>query len=105
MHLKRLGTLVLLCLIPFIGNCDNAAVSYTGEDAIVGIIGAMGLEVDNLKALLDDKIVFNIGSHEYLKGTLQGKKVVLVACGSGKVNAGPCLRPSLSRGFVQKRLS
>jgi len=87
MHLKRLGTLVLLCLIPFISNCDNAAVSYTGEDAVVGIIGATGLEVDSLKALLDDKIVFNIGSHEYLKGTLQGKKVVLVACGSGKVNA------------------
>lgn len=58
----------------------------------IGIIGAMELEVATLKNLMTvDKIVTKAGMNFY-EGSLEGKPVVIVQCGIGKVNAGMCVQ-------------
>ena len=58
----------------------------------IGIIGAMDLEVDALKAQLQlEKEVTKAGM-TFCEGTLNDAKVVIVKCGIGKVNAGMCVQ-------------
>lgn len=56
----------------------------------IGIIGAMDEEVAILKSRLQSKVVKTIASMEFCEGKLQGKDVVVVRCGIGKVNAAVC---------------
>lgn len=58
--------------------------------AIIGIIGAMEEEVAALKEKMELKEVLKKASMEFYQGTLQGKDVVVVRSGIGKVNAGLC---------------
>jgi len=55
---------------------------------MVGIIGAMEPEVIMLKDLLKDVTTQSAGGFEFHRGSLDGKDVVLLRCGIGKVNAG-----------------
>lgn len=56
----------------------------------IGIIGAMASEVAALKNLMKtDKITKKAGM-DFHDGTIEGKSVVVVQCGYGKVNAGIC---------------
>lgn len=57
---------------------------------MVGIIGAMHIEVETIKALMENKHVETISGVEYVSGTLHGKEVVIAACGIGKVAAAMC---------------
>ena len=57
---------------------------------MLGIIGAMDVEVDMLKSMLEDTETQLISGVEFVKGTLHGKKVVAARCGVGKVNAAIC---------------
>ncbi len=57
---------------------------------MLGIIGAMEEEVDKLKANMDQVNVKKKASMEFYQGTIQGKEVVVVRSGIGKVNAGIC---------------
>ncbi len=58
----------------------------------IGIIGAMDLEVDALKAQMNlDREVTKAGMI-FCEGTLNGASVVIVKCGIGKVNAGMCVQ-------------
>jgi len=57
---------------------------------IIGIIGAMQEEVSILKEKMDITEVVNKASMEFNKGILNGKNVVVVTSGIGKVNAGIC---------------
>lgn len=57
---------------------------------IIGIIGAMEEEVSILKGKMEITEVVNKASMEFSKGTLNGKNVVIVTSGIGKVNAGIC---------------
>ena len=57
---------------------------------MIGIIGAMSIEVDSLKALCENKAIEKVSGIEFLKGTLQGKEVVIATCGIGKVNSAVC---------------
>ena len=56
----------------------------------IGIIGAMDDEVAGLKALMDGAEVTRRASMEFYEGMLEGKKVVVVRSGIGKVNAAIC---------------
>ncbi len=56
----------------------------------IGIIGAMDEEVHILKGQMQDVIVKTAASMEFNEGKLQGKEVVVVRCGIGKVNAAVC---------------
>ena len=57
---------------------------------MLGIIGAMDEEVDKLKAKMEQVQVKKKASMEFYQGTIQGKEVVVVRSGIGKVNAGIC---------------
>lgn len=58
--------------------------------SVIGIIGAMEEEVAALKEKMELEEVLKKASMEFYKGTLQGKSVVVVRSGIGKVNAGLC---------------
>ena len=56
----------------------------------IGIIGAMDIEVDALKEQMLDVTRVNKASMEFYQGKLNGKDVVVVRSGIGKVNAAVC---------------
>ena len=58
----------------------------------IGIIGAMEVEVAQLKEKMQDVQVKKKANMEFCEGTLNGAKVVIVKCGIGKVNAGMCVQ-------------
>lgn len=58
--------------------------------AKIGIIGAMASEVASLKDLMKINTVTKKAGMHFYDGTLNGKSVVVVQCGYGKVNAGIC---------------
>ncbi len=57
---------------------------------MIGIIGAMGVEIKALADLLENKKSDTISGVEYLSGTIYNKDVVLAVCGIGKVFAAIC---------------
>ena len=58
----------------------------------IGIIGAMELEVEELKSKMEVSQIVEKASMKFFEGTLNGKDVVIVQCGIGKVNAGMCVQ-------------
>lgn len=58
----------------------------------LGIIGAMTIEVETLKAQLSQLKVTTRAGMEFYEGVLEGCPVVVVQCGVGKVNAALCVQ-------------
>lgn len=58
----------------------------------IGIIGAMELEVEELKSKMITDRVVKKAKMEFYEGTLNGASVVIVRSGIGKVNAGICVQ-------------
>ena len=56
----------------------------------IGIIGAMEVEVAQLKEMMTEVTVTVKAGMEFNQGILEGKKVVVVRSGIGKVNAAAC---------------
>ena len=56
----------------------------------IGIIGAMEIEVEQLKKDMEISRTVNKARMEFFEGTLKGKQVVVVRSGIGKVNAAVC---------------
>lgn len=56
----------------------------------IGIIGAMELEVEELKAKMELRNTVEKASMEFMEGTLNHTEVVIVRSGIGKVNAALC---------------
>lgn len=54
---------------------------------MIGIIGAMDVEIHSLLSEIKDYEIVNIGNLKFYKGKLFNKEVVIVKCGVGKVNA------------------
>ena len=57
---------------------------------MIGIIGAMKIEIDGLKDMMTDKKTETVSGVEYCCGKLHGKDVVVAVCGIGKVFAAIC---------------
>lgn len=57
---------------------------------MIGIIGAMTVEVEGLKNIMTEKCDTEISGCVYTKGLLCGKEAVVTVCGEGKVNAAMC---------------
>lgn len=57
---------------------------------MIGIIGAMQIEVDNLLNEMQNKNTIVISGIKYVRGTLCDKEVVVAKCGIGKVFAALC---------------
>lgn len=60
--------------------------------AKIGIIGAMELEVEQLKKEMTLGRVVTKGNMDFCEGTLNGASVVIVRSGIGKVNAALCVQ-------------
>ncbi len=58
----------------------------------IGIIGAMELEVETLKAHMTTTNITTKANMEFHEGTLNGTPVVIVRSGVGKVNAALCIQ-------------
>ena len=56
----------------------------------IGIIGAMELEVETLKAKMSTTQIITKAGMDFYEGTLNGVAVVIVRIGVGKVNAALC---------------
>ena len=54
---------------------------------MIGIICAQKIEVDGLKAVMENPVSFCKAGLEFVSGTIFEKDVVLLECGAGKVNA------------------
>ena len=57
---------------------------------MLGIIGAMDIEVAALKEQMISPQIKKIAGMEFFRGAVLGKDVVVVKCGIGKVNAAVC---------------
>ena len=57
---------------------------------MIGIIGAMDMEVNGLKERMQNAEVETIGTIDFYKGTIQGVPCVVARSGVGKVNAAIC---------------
>lgn len=57
---------------------------------MTGIIGAMRIEVEAIKSLMENRHAETISGVEFVSGTLHGKEVVIAVCGIGKVAAAMC---------------
>lgn len=57
---------------------------------MIGIIGAMDVEIDKLKEQMSDAQTETVGGTQFMLGTLWGKSAVLAVSGVGKVNAAIC---------------
>ena len=58
----------------------------------IGIIGAMELEVEELKAKMNTKNIIKKAGMEFYEGILNNANVVIVRSGVGKVNAALCVQ-------------
>ena len=56
----------------------------------IGIIGAMEVEVAQLKEAMEHQKVYRCAGMDFLEGTLEGHEAVVVKSGIGKVNAAVC---------------
>ena len=56
----------------------------------IGIIGAMQMEVDNLKEALEDQSTTTVSGISFVSGTIGEVEVVAAVCGVGKVFAAIC---------------
>ena len=69
---------------------------------ILGIMGAMPDEVDQLCARLSDVTVESYGGVEYHQGKLAGKQVVVCCAGMGKANAAATTQVLITRFGAQR---
>ena len=89
MKRKTIFATIILILImvtgSFVCGCSRKEVPQP-----IGIIGAMEEEVSLLKASATITKTTEIAGMEFCEGTIDGKAVIIVQCGMGKVNAGIC---------------
>lgn len=52
---------------------------------MIGIIGAMEIEVSALKAMIENPVIKKISGVEFVSGKIYNKEVVVATCGVGKV--------------------
>lgn len=68
---------------------------------MIGIIGAMEVEIAKLKEQMTDTKIQSVAGMTFFEGRLAGKEVVLVRSGIGKVNAGLCSQILVDRYQVE----
>lgn len=64
---------------------------------MIGIIGAMDIEVEGLKQRMENRTTETVGSIEFSTGILHGVECVVARCGIGKVNAAMCAQTMILR--------
>ena len=69
---------------------------------MIGIMGAMHEEIVELKAMMTDIDAIVLAEMTYFQGKLQGKDIVLVECGIGKVNSSICTTLLVNEFNIEK---
>ena len=69
---------------------------------MIGIIGAMSVEVDALKAKIENAERNTFSGIEFVSGTLGDQSVVVAQCGIGKVFAAICAQTMILKYGVKK---
>ena len=69
---------------------------------MLGIIGAMQVEVSTLKQCMTEQEARTISGMEFVKGRLDGREVVAAVCGEGKVAAAVCAQTLILEYKVKK---
>ena len=64
---------------------------------MIGIIGAMAMEVERLRAQMDIRETVTVSGIDFTVGALGGKDVVVAKCGVGKVYAALCAQTMILR--------
>jgi len=67
---------------------------------MLGIIGAMAQEVEQLKEAMAQPEIVTVAGMDFYKGTIGGKETVVVQSGIGKVSAGICAQILVDRFAV-----
>jgi len=67
---------------------------------MLGIIGAMDVEVKELREMMENPQAQTVAGMTFYEGTIKGKQVVVVRSGIGKVNAGLCSQILVDRYHV-----
>lgn len=67
---------------------------------MLGIIGAMEVEVEKLREMMENPQAQTVAGMTFYQGTIKGKDVVVVRSGIGKVNAGLCSQILVDRYHV-----
>ncbi|MFS0784555.1 5'-methylthioadenosine/adenosylhomocysteine nucleosidase [Bacillus sp. 1P06AnD] len=99
--MKKLLAVCMAAMLLIVAGCssneDNAKGAEKKSSAPkkeqvqpIGIIGAMDSEVKTLKSQLSNTKVVKKAGLEFFRGSLNGKEVVIVQSGVGKVNAALC---------------
>ena len=68
---------------------------------MLGIIGAMEVEVKELREMMENPQAQAVAGMTFYQGTIKGKEVVVVRSGIGKVNAGICSQILVDRYQVE----
>ena len=68
---------------------------------MLGIIGAMEVEVKELREMMENPQAQTVAGMTFYQGTITGKEVVVVRYGIGKVNAGICSQILVDRYQVE----
>lgn len=69
---------------------------------MIGIIGAMSVETDALKAMVENAKKETLSGVEYVSGTIASQEVVVAQCGIGKVFAALCAQTMILHFGVDK---
>ena len=69
---------------------------------MIGIIGAMDIEIEHINAVIEDKEKITVSGALYTKGKLDGKDVVTAVCGIGKVFAAMCAQTMIVKFGADK---
>lgn len=64
---------------------------------MIGLIGAMAVEVENLAAHMTNRQETVVGMDTFVSGILFGQEAVLAVCGPGKINAALCAQSMIER--------
>ncbi len=64
---------------------------------MIGILGAMDIEVAQIKGALTSPVTTSIHGIDFTRGQLEGREVVVAQCGIGKVNAAACAQMLIDR--------
>ena len=67
---------------------------------MIGIIGAMDIEIERINAVMEEKEEFTVSGALYTRGRLDGKDVVTAVCGIGKVFAAMCAQTMIARNMA-----
>ena len=94
--MKKKSIIVISILIMLTGVLC-VGCGETEDLKTIGIIGAMEEEVSLLKETADIQKTTEIAGMEFCEGTIDGKSVVIVQCGMGKVNAGICANTLINK--------